>query len=82
GKPRPKAKAAPNLERLPQTPRPSPRLVTYLGCKLCGRRTIHLEDFDLVHAIISRDREDVDIRFKFVILRLVKRIKELEEALT
>uniref|UniRef100_M1DRH0 Gag-pol polyprotein n=1 Tax=Solanum tuberosum TaxID=4113 RepID=M1DRH0_SOLTU len=27
GKPRPKAKAAPNLKLLPQTPRPSPRLV-------------------------------------------------------
>ncbi|KAK4731517.1 hypothetical protein R3W88_024505 [Solanum pinnatisectum] len=29
-----------------------------------------------------RDREDVDIRSKYVISRLTKRIKELEEALT
>ncbi|WMV24616.1 hypothetical protein MTR67_018001 [Solanum verrucosum] len=38
GKPRPKAKDAPNLERLPQTPQPSPRLVvmTTDRGRLCG----------------------------------------------
>ncbi|WMV19509.1 hypothetical protein MTR67_012894 [Solanum verrucosum] len=35
GKPRPKAKAAPNLERLPQTPRPPPQLVVMTTD--CGR---------------------------------------------
>ncbi|KAG5571781.1 hypothetical protein H5410_061547, partial [Solanum commersonii] len=60
---------------------------TYFQCKLHGRRTIQVEDFGRVHAIVYenacnffrwRDREDVDIRSRFIILRLTKRIKELE----
>uniref|UniRef100_M1DKZ9 Uncharacterized protein n=1 Tax=Solanum tuberosum TaxID=4113 RepID=M1DKZ9_SOLTU len=59
---------------------------TYFQCKLHGQRTIQVEDFGLVHAIVRMhatsldggDREDVDIRSKFVILRLANRIKELE----
>ncbi|KAH0709739.1 hypothetical protein KY290_011146 [Solanum tuberosum] len=60
---------------------------TYFQCKLHGRRTIQVEDFGLVYAIVYenacnffrwRDREDVDIRSKFVILRLANKIKELE----
>ncbi|KAG5629522.1 hypothetical protein H5410_001239 [Solanum commersonii] len=64
-------------------------MVTYYQCKLHDRNIIQLEDFGLVHAIEDacnffrwRDREDVDIRSKYAILRLAKRIKELKEALT
>ncbi|KAG5593776.1 hypothetical protein H5410_035008 [Solanum commersonii] len=49
---------------------------TYFQCKCHGRRTIQVKDFGLVHAIV--DHEVVDIRSKFVILRLAKRIKELK----
>ncbi|KAG5588162.1 hypothetical protein H5410_048596 [Solanum commersonii] len=63
-------------------------MVTYYQCKLHGRSIIQPEDFGLVYAIEDvcnffrwRDREDVDIRSKYVISRLAKRIKELEEVL-
>ncbi|KAG5591019.1 hypothetical protein H5410_041533, partial [Solanum commersonii] len=65
-------------------------MVTYFQCKLYGRSTIQLEHFDLVHAIMFEDacnffrwmdREDVDIRSKYGIPRLAKRLKELEKAL-
>ncbi|KAG5600270.1 hypothetical protein H5410_031640 [Solanum commersonii] len=58
---------------------------TYFQCKLHGQRTIQVEDFGLVHAIENvcnlfrwRNREDVEIRSKFVILKLAKRINELQ----
>ncbi|KAG5594672.1 hypothetical protein H5410_035904 [Solanum commersonii] len=54
-------------------------------CKLHGPRTFQVEDFGLVHAINNackffrwRNSEDIDLRSKFVILRLAKRIKKLE----
>ncbi|KAG5571329.1 hypothetical protein H5410_061095 [Solanum commersonii] len=60
---------------------------TYFQCKLHDWRAIQVEDFGLVYAIQYenacnffrlRDRDVVYIRSKFVILKLTKRIKELE----
>ncbi|KAG5632185.1 hypothetical protein H5410_003902 [Solanum commersonii] len=48
---------------------------TYFQCKLHGRRTIQENACNFFR---WRDREYVDIRSKFVILRLANKIKELE----
>ncbi|MCD9643989.1 hypothetical protein HAX54_031903 [Datura stramonium] len=60
----------------------------YCQCRLRGRRTTQLEDFDHVHGhkksckfFRLRDLDEIDVRSKFVIPRLENIIKELEETL-
>ncbi|KAH0701978.1 hypothetical protein KY290_017215 [Solanum tuberosum] len=52
---------------------------SYCKCRRLGQIAIPKDDFDLVLTMRWRDKERVDERSRFILPKLVNRIKELEE---